>query len=414
MKWGYAWEAGPFDIWDNLGVKKSVELMEKEGCKVPEKVKKMLSKGNESFYKIEKGKKMFYDFASEGYKEVKTSANMIFLADIKVDKSKTVLENKACSLIDIGDGIFNLEFHSKMNAINVDMIDFMLQTGEYVLKNGAGLVIGNQAPGIPGAFSAGGDLAYMGGLAKAGKFSEIDAFIKKVHTAILGTKYAPYPVIAAPYGMTLGGGCECCLSADKIVAHCDLYMGLVEIGAGLVPGGCGMMHLWQRYMESVPANVSLIDYAAYMIPAFMCVAQAKVSMSAKEARKNGFLRPTDRIVMNKDSLIGEAKKEVLKMLDDGYAPPMKKKYPVMGQEAQGMIWAEMNNMRGGGYIPPYMEQIAKKAIYCMSGGEARTGQLVPEEYLMTLERETFVELWKNESTQKMAEHIMNTGKPLLM
>jgi 3-hydroxyacyl-CoA dehydrogenase len=167
-------------------------------------------------------------------------------------------------------------------------------------------------------------------------------------------------------------------------------------------------------MDSVPATVTLADYAAFMIPAFMCVAQAKVSMSAKEARRNGFLRPTDRIVMNKDYLIGEAKKEVLTMLEQGYTPPMKKKYPVMGQEAQGMIWAEMNNMSGGGYIPKHMEKIAKKAIYCMSGGEARSGQLVSEEYLMKLEREAFVELWKTEETQKMAEHIMNTGKPLMI
>jgi len=414
MKWGYAWEAGPFESWDNLGVKKLVDAMEKDGLKVPENVKKMLAKGNQTFYKIEKGKKMYYDFASESYKEVKTGESMIFLADIKADAKKVVKKNPACSLIDLGDGVFNLEFHSKMNAINVDMIDFMQIAGQYVLENGIGLVIGNQAPGIPGAFSAGGDLAYMGGLAKAGKFSEIDGFIKKVHETIMGTKYSPYPVVAAPYGMTLGGGCETCLSADKIVAHCDLYMGLVEIGAGLVPGGCGMMHLWQRYMEGVPATVSIADYGAYMIPAFLCVAQAKVSMSAKEARRNGFLRPTDRIIMNKDSLIGEAKKEVLKMVSDGYVAPVKKKWPAMGQEAQGMIYAEMFNMSGGGYIPKHMEKIAKRAIYCMSGGEARSGQLVSEEYCMKLEREAFVDLWKTEETQKMAEHIMNTGKPLLI
>jgi len=301
-----------------------------------------------------------------------------------------------------------------MNAVNKNMVDFMAIAADYVVENGRGIVFGNQAPGFPGAFSAGGDLAFMLGLAKAKKFTEIDAFIRKVHEGIMGMKYAPIPIVAAPYGMTLGGGCELCLAADKIVAHAELYMGLVEIGAGLVPGGCGMIHLWQRVMDTIPGNVKLADYAAYFIPAFMCVAQAKVGMSAAEARKNGFLRPTDRIVFNKDNLIGEAKKECLKLLDDGYVPPAKKKYPVMGLEAQGMIWAEMLNMRNGGYIPKHMEFIAKKIAYCMSGGEARQGQLVSEEYLMKLEREAFVDLWKTEETQKMAEHILNTGKPLMI
>jgi 3-hydroxyacyl-CoA dehydrogenase len=254
----------------------------------------------------------------------------------------------------------------------------------------------------------------MLGLAQAGKFDEINAFIAKVHEGIMTMKYAPIPIVAAPYGLTLGGGCEICLAASRIVANVDLNMGLVEIGAGLVPGGCGMMHLWQRYMDSAPADVKIADYGAYLVPAFMSVAQAKVSMSAQQARAMGFLRPSDRIVFNRDNLIGEAKKEVLRMAEDGYAPPAKKKYPVMGQAAQGMVWAQMNDMKNGGYIPPHMEFIAKKAIYCMSGGEATQGQMVSEEYLMRLEREAFVELWKTENTQKMAEHIMKTGKPLMI
>jgi len=413
MRWGFAWEIGPFEIWDNLGVEESVKKMEAGGIAVPENVKRMLDAGNKTFYKVENGKDMFFDFSSGSYKEIKISPKMIFLKTLRAD-NKVVKSNKSASLIDLGDGVFNIEFHSKMNALNKAMVEFMSEASQHVLENGVGLVFGNQAPGMPGAFSAGGDLAYMGGLAKEGKFSEIDDFIKEVHKGIMELKYCNIPVVAAPYGMTLGGGCEVCLAADRIVAHTDLIMGLVEIGAGIVPGGCGMMHLWQRYMDGVPGSVKLADYGAYILPAFMAVAQAKTSMSAAQARGMGFLRPTDRIVSNKDYLIGEAKKEVLKMVDDGYAPPVKKKYPVMGQAAQGMVWAEMFNMKSGGFIPPHMEFIAKKAIYCMSGGEARQGQLVSEEYLMKLEREAFVELWKTENTQKMANHIMTTGKPLML
>ncbi len=414
MKWGYNWQLGPFETWDAIGVAESVKKMEKDGLTIPANVKKMLKSGAKSFYKIEKGKKMFFDFATNKYQPVKLNKKAIVLEDIKANKKKVVKTSASASLIDLGDGVFDLEIHSKMNAINKEIVDFMMEAGEYVLDNGVGLVIGNQAAGMPAPFSAGGDLSYMLGLAKAGKFSEINDFIATVHQAIMGTKYSPYPVVAAPYGLALGGGCEICLAADRIVAHADLFMGLVEIGAGLVPGGCGMIHLWRNYIEGKPDAAKITDLAGLFIQAFMCVAQAKVSSSAADARNNGFLRPSDRIVFNKDLLIGEAKKEVLKMVDDGYTPPPKKKRPVFGREAHGMLWAEMLNMRSGGYITPHMEFIAKKAAYCMSGGDVPSGTLVSEEYLMTLEREAFVDLWKTENTQKMAEHIMNTGKPLFI
>lgn len=412
MKWGYAWEMGPFESWDAIGVKESVAKMEKEGLKVPENVKKMLKK-NSSFYKLEKGKKMFYDFASESYKPVKISAKALDLNNFKAEK-KVAKTNASSSLIDIGDGVFCLEFHTKMNALNGEMVDFFSTALEYVSANGVGMVIGNQAGGMPGAFSAGGDLSAMLQAARAGDFSGLDTTIKRLHEGMMGLRYSQFPVVAAPFGLTLGGGCEVCLASARIVAHADLFMGLVEIGAGLVPGGCGMINLWRRFITAKPEVAKVTDYAGFFINAFMSVAQAKVSNSAEQARKNGFLREADRIVMNRDNLIGEAKKEVLKMVDDGYAPPLKTKIPVFGREAQGMIWAEMNNMKGGGYITPHMEFIAKKICVCMSGGDVPTGTLVSEEHLMTLEREAFIDLWKTENTQKMAEHILSTGKPLFL
>lgn len=413
MRWGYALEAGPFETWDNIGVRKSVEKMEADGFPVPENVKQMLAAGNETFYRIENGKKQYYDFSAGEYKDLVLNEKMIFLADLKAD-SKEVMSNEAASLIDLGDGIFCLEFHTKMNAVNKAMVEFNEKASAYVKENGIGMVIGNQAPGMPGAFSAGGDLGYMGELAKEGKFSEIDQFIKDAQRVVMAARYAPFPVVAAPYGMTLGGGAEICLAADKIVAHCDLFMGLVEIGAGLLPAGGGCTNLWRKIIETVPKSVKLVDYGAFFVPTLLTIAQAKVSKSATGARNNGFLGPKDRIVFNKDYLIGEAKKEVLKMVDDGYVAPQQTKIPVMGREAQAMIDAEMFNMASGGFIPPHMEMIAKKIAYVISGGEAKQGLLVSEQYMLDLEREAFVELWKTENTQKMAAHIFTTGKPLLM
>ncbi len=413
MKWGYNHEMGPFEVWDAIGVKKSVEKMEQDGRPVPEKVKTFLAGGNETFYKIDGGKKYFYDFASASYKPVPVSEKEISLYNLR-QENKVVRSSSSASLIDLGDGVFNLEFHSKMNAINKDMIDFMGEARQYVLENGVGMVIGNQASGMPAPFSAGGDLGFMLGLARDGKFSEIDDFIKSVHAGLMEGKYAPYPVVSAPFGLALGGGCEVCLASDKMVANADLFMGLVEIGAGLVPGGGGMMHLWQNYIGHVPAAAKITDYAGFFIQAFMNVAQAKVSSSAADAKNKGLLRPFDRIVFNKDNLIGEAKKEVLKMVDDAYAPPRKKKFPVLGREALGMIRGEMFNMRSGGYITPHMETIAKRAAFCLAGGDVPSGTPVGEDYLLRLEREAFVDLWKTEETQKMAEHMMTTGKPLFL
>ncbi len=413
MKWGYNWELGIFETWDAIGVKESVEKMEAEGRSVPEKIKEMLKSGATTFYKLDGATKLYFDFASNSYKPVPVNEKQITLADLKAN-NKEVKSVPSCSLIDLGDGVFNLEFHTKMNALNYEMVEFMAEASEYVRQNGVGMVIGNQASGMPAAFSAGADLSYMLGCAKEGKFDELDHFLKTAHEGILSSKYAPFPVVAAPHGLALGGGCEVCLATDKIVACADLFMGLVEIGAGLLPGGGGMMHLWRNYIESKPEAANLTDYAGFYTQALTHVAQAKVSGSAAEARNSGFLRPTDRIIFNKDNQIGEAKKEVLKMVDDGYVPPRKRKLPVLGREAHGMIHANMLNMRIGGYITPHMEFIAKKIGYCMAGGDVPKGTAVSEEYMLSLEREAFVELWKTENTQKMAEHMMKTGKPLML
>jgi 3-hydroxyacyl-CoA dehydrogenase len=412
MRWGFNFEMGPFQTWDAIGVRESAARMEADGFSVPDKVKAMLNAGNDTFYKIENGKTWYYDFSSGAYQPVQTSAAIISLAGFKADK-KTVKTCKSASLVDIGDDVLCLEFHTKLNAINDEIVDFMTACVDYVDANGAGLVIGNQAGGMPGAFSAGGDLAYMAGMAKAGKYAEIDAFLKKAQMGMQRVRYANFPVIAAPYGMTLGGGCEVCLgAADKIVAHSELYMGLVEIGVGLLPGGGGCLNLWKKMIATIPEPVTDVDLSKFFVPTFMAIAMAKVSMSAAEARANGFLGPRDRIIFNRDYLIGEAKKEVLKMVDDGYAPPVKRPIKVIGAAAQGMIESELFNMQAAKFVSEYDVFLAKRIAFVISGGDVRTNSTIDEEVILNLEREAFVDFWKQEKTVARVEHMLTTGKPL--
>ena len=412
MKWGYNFEMGPFEVWDTYGVKDAVDRMEKEGLIVPANVKKMLAKGNSCFYKLENGIKYFYDFASASYKEVPVSKTMVSIAAAK-GNNKTVLENNSSSLVDIGDDIFCVEFHTKMNAINEEIVDSIGEALDYVDKNGAGLVIGNEAGGMPGAFSAGADLSFVSKLCHDKKYAEIEAFLKKAQDGIQRTKYAAFPVVAAPYGMVLGGGCETCLGADKMVAHSELYMGLVEIGVGLLPAGGGTMNLWKKYINALPAKTAKdTDLAKFFVPAFMKIAMAAVSSSAAQAMGNGFLGQADRIVFNRDNLIGEAKKEVLKMVDDGYVPPAGQPLIVMGDAGQGMVNAEIFNMLNGKFMSDYDAFLAKRIAYVMSGGEVKTGSAVDEDTILKLEREAFVDFCKEEKTIARIDHMLKTGKPL--
>jgi len=387
MRWGFNFEMGPFETWDAIGLEASVAKMEKDGFEIPEKIKRMMAAGHTTFYKTDMGKRFAYDFTTESYAEIAASKTMVSLKALK-DAGNLVQSCKSASLIDLDDGVFCLEFHTKMNALNKEVIEFQQEAMEYVDANGLGLVIGNQAGGMPGAFSAGGDLYFMAGLAMQGRFSEIDAFLRMAQDAIQNEKYSSFPVVAAPYGMTLGGGCEVCLGADRIVAHAELYMGLVEIGVGLLPSGGGCLNLWKKFIQTIPEAVVDVDLAKFFVPAFMSIALAKVSTSAAEARNSGFLGPKDRIVFNRDYLIGEAKKEVLKMIDEGYAPPIKQPIKVLGQAAQGMIEVEIFNMLKGRFISEYDAFLAKRIAFVISGGDVRDNSVIEEDVILNLERET--------------------------
>ena len=336
---------------------------------------------------------------------------MIFLSNIKTDKSSVALETPSASLVDIGDGVFCFEYHTKMNAVNGEIVNMVPKIVDFVNKNGAGLVIGNEAGGMPPAFSAGGDLKFMLGMAKKGDFAGINNFIADVHSGMKMTKYASFPVVAAPFGMALGGGCEVCLWADKIVAHNELYMALVEVGAGLVPAGGGCVQMWRRMSESV---VPAADMLSVFLEAFKTIAMPMPSGSAQEARKKGFLRPQDRIVFNRDYLIGEAKKEVLRMVEDGYVPPADMPIRVMGQDAMGAVDANIPDMLAGYQIAPHISTVVRRVAYILSGGTAYKGEAISEDAMLALEREMFVDCWKTENSQKMAEHMAARGKPLFI
>ena len=411
MKWGFNFEMGPFEAWDAIGVQESVAKMETDGLTVPAKVKDMLAAGVTSFYKTENGKVSFYDFDTKGYKEVVVSESNISLAALK-GSGKLVKTCDSASLVDLGDGVFCCEFHTKMNALNAEIIQFMDEAMDYVDENGVGLVIGNQAGGMPGAFSAGADLVQVGTAAKTNRLDEVDQMIRALHAVVQRETFSPFPVVAAPYGLALGGGCEVCLAADRIVAHAELYMGLVEIGVGLLPGGGGCKNLWKKAVNSIPSHVKDVDLSKFFIPTFMNIATAKVSMSAAQARAAGFLGPQDRIVFNRDLLIGEAKKEVLRMADAGYAPPAKKKLKVLGAAAEGMVNGEIFNMQSAGYVSEYDAFLARRIATVVGGGDVRTNSEVDEEVILNLEREAFIDFLKQEKTLARIEHMLKTGKPL--
>jgi 3-hydroxyacyl-CoA dehydrogenase len=411
MKWGFNLEMGPFETWDAIGLKASVARMQKEGFEVPDKIQEMLKDGHTSFYKTRNGTVFFFDFESQNYKERIVSKNIVSLASLKA-LEKVVKTSDSATLIDLDDGVFCLEFHTKMNSLNQQIIEALHEAGEFVDSEGIGLVIGNQAGGMPGAFSAGANLDDVVAAAKDNQYDGIELMVRDLQYGLQDLRYASFPVVSAPYGLTLGGGCEVCLASDKIVAHAELYMGQVEIGVGLIPAGGACLNLMKKFLSSMPDVVTDFDIAKFFLPVFMAIAMAKVSTSAADARANGFLGPRDRIIFNRDYLISEAKKDVLKMVDEGYAPPPKRKIKVLGQAAQGMVNAEISNMLNGKFISEYDAFLAKKIAYVISGGDVRDNAQIEEDVILTLEREAFIELLKEEKTLARIDHMLATGKPL--
>ncbi len=414
MKWGFARKLGPFEVWDALGVAKSVTKMKEAGYEIPSWVQDMLDSGKESFYKKEAGAPYFYEPSSKDYREVPLKPGVILLSSLK-DRQKTVATNPGATLIDLGDGVACLEFHTKMNAIGADIINMIGKAARIVSTDFEGLVIANHADN----FSVGANLAMVLFAAQQAEWDELDGSIKALQDALMKLKYLDKPVVAAPAGMALGGGCEVCLAADRVRYAAETYMGLVEVGVGVLPAGGGCKELLLRNTEHLfevqrgglyPKQIELMPFVAR---AFETIAMAKVATSGPEAVKLGYLRPTDKMTVNRDYLIHDAKRTVQAMNMEGYNPPRPQdEIRVAGENTFAMIKLGLWSMHESGFITDHDVTVATKVGYVLCGGRVFADTKVSEQYLLDLEREAFLSLCGDPKTQARMQHMLTTGKPL--
>jgi len=409
MKWGYNHQLGPFETWDAVGVKEAVEVMKELKLDVPKKVEEMLSKGFASFYQKRSDGLYYYDFKKKDYVRLEPNPRIILLPSLK-EQNKIVAENAGASLVDIGDGVVCLEFHTKMNSINGDMVEMINKSCDIVEKDFLGMVVGNHATN----FSVGANIFDVIVGVQKGEWDIIEKAIEALQNANMRMKYLSKPVVSAPAGMALGGGCEIAMHAARCQPHGETYMGLVEVGVGVIPAGGGCKELLVRMTEGIPTGVveQGLNLQYHMAKAFENIATAKVSTSAMEAMELGYIRKTERISMNRDHQIWDAKQLVLALSMTDYKPPRPALIPVMGENFRGFVSAILYNMRHGNYISDYDVFVAQKVAYILSGGDCAEGTYVTEQEILNLEREAFLSLLGEKKTQDRIMHMLNTGKPL--
>ncbi|MFC7394343.1 3-hydroxyacyl-CoA dehydrogenase/enoyl-CoA hydratase family protein [Scopulibacillus cellulosilyticus] len=404
MKWGFGWKYGPFETWDAIGLEESIERIWKEGDAVPDWVELMLSKGFTSFYKNENGTPAYYHDGK--YIPIPYSSKEIHLNLLK-ERDRVIKKNSGASLIDIGDDVACLEFHSPNNAIGLDILDMIRKSVEEVEKNYKGLVIGNGSSN----FCVGANIAFMLMAAQDDDYFELELVAKKFQQTMMLMKYANKPIVAAPFNMALGGGAEVCLHANAQQASIETYMGLVEVGVGLIPGGGGNKELYIRHLEQLPKGVP-VDLTAVSNRVFELISTAKVSTSANEAVQNGYIRRSDRISINNDHLLHDAKQYAIQLYESGYQPPVKKKIPVSGEAGYAAMLMGAKTMAMSGYVSEHDMKIAEKLAKVLSGGTLPQGTEVDEQYLLDLEREAFLSLIGEAKTQQRMQHMLLKGKPL--
>lgn len=405
MKAGFGWENGPFEIWDAVGVEKGIELIKALGQEPAPWVNEMLASGNKSFYSVKEGATYYYDIASKSQKKIPGQDAFIILNNIR--ESKKVWSNSGVVIEDLGDGILNLEFQSKMNTIGGDVLQGINKAIDLAEKEFGGLVIGNQAAN----FSVGANIGMIFMMAVEQEYDELNMAIKMFQDTMMRVRYSGIPVVVAPHGMTLGGGCEMSMHADKIVAAAETYIGLVEFGVGVIPGGGGSKEMALRASDLFRKNdVELNVLQEY----FLTVAMAKVSTSAYEAFDLGVLQHgKDIVVVNKDRQLAEAKQQALLMANAGYTQPVKRKdVKVLGKQALGMFLVGTDQMQAGSYISEHDKKIANKLAYVMAGGDLSEATLVTEQYLLDLEREAFLSLCTERKTLERIQFMLTKGKPL--
>ncbi len=405
LKTGFGWDIGPFETWDILGVKKAYEAGKKAGLVFANWIEEFLAAGNETFYTYENGKRLYYDIPSKSYQVIPGTESLIMLDAIR--KTKVVWKNSGCSLFDLGDGVMGVEFHTKMNAIGGEVVEGINKAIDRAEKEGwQGIVIGNQATN----FSAGANLAMILMMGFEQEFDEIDFAVRAFQNTNMRVRYSSIPVVVAPHGLTLGGGCEMTMHADHVVAAAETYIGLVEVGVGLIPGGGGSKEMVLRLSDSYKeGDVELND----MRNAFLTIGQAKVATSAHEAIGLNLLRASDTITMNKARQLKDAKTEVLRLASEGYQMPIQRKdVRVTGRTGLGLAYAGLGSMQAAGYITEYDAFIARKLAWILCGGDLTGTQFVSEQYLLDLEREAFLSLMGEKRTLDRIQTMLKTGKPL--
>ncbi|MFZ9417811.1 MAG: 3-hydroxyacyl-CoA dehydrogenase/enoyl-CoA hydratase family protein, partial [Sediminibacterium sp.] len=403
LKAGFGWEIGAFESWDALGVSNVIADMKTAGIAVAPWVEAMSSKGL-SFYKVMEGKRYYYDIASNDYKLVPGAESFIILSDLK---EKTIWKNSACTMVDMGDGIAGFGWNTKMNSIGGEVLEGLNKAIAIAEDKCNGMVIANEG----NLFSAGANVGMIFMLAIEQDYEELDMAIRTFQNSMMRVRYSSIPVGVAPHGLTLGGGCELNLHADTIAAAAETYIGLVELGIGVIPGGGGTKELVLRASDEMhidePDSITLKNR-------FLQIATAKVATSAHEAMEMGIFRKgQDHIVLNQSRRIAKAKEEVLKLYNAGYTQAAQRKdIKVLGKSALGALYAGINAMWRGGYATDHDKLVAKKLAYVMCGGDLSEQTLVNEQYLLDLEREAFLSLCGEKKTLERIQSVMTSGKPI--
>ena len=405
MKAGFGWEHGPFQIWDAIGMERGIELAKANGQEVAPWVMEMKAAGSEQFYTVKDGASWYYDIPEKAQRKIPGQDAFIILDNIR--ESNEVFKNTGVVVEDLGDGILNVEFRSKMNTIGADVLAGLNKAVDLAEKDFQGLVVGNQAAN----FSVGANIGMIFMMAVEQEYDELNMAVKYFQDTMMRMRYSAIPVIAAPHGMCLGGGCELSLHADKVVAAAETYIGLVEFGVGVIPGGGGSKEMALRASDTFRKNdVELNVLQEY----FLTIGMAKVSTSAYEAFDTGILQKgKDVIVVNKDRQIATAKQYALIMAESGYSQPIRRKdVKVLGKQALGMFLVGTDSMEAGHYISEHDKKIADKLAYVMAGGDLSEASYVSEQYLLDLEREAFLSLCTERKTLERIQHMLKTGKPL--
>jgi 3-hydroxyacyl-CoA dehydrogenase len=405
MRWGFGHEAGPFEIWDMLGVAQTVEKMEAEGFKVAPWVKEMLASGHSSFYKKD-GRDQYYDFDTRGYQALTSDEKKITVAGLQA-AGRTVEKNSSASLHDMGDGVMLFEFHAKMNAIDQDIIDMSFKALDRLKSDFDAMVIGNDGDN----FCAGANLFAVGVAAAQGQFEALDTMVKALQTATFNLRHAPKPVVTAPHQMALGGGVEMAMAGWEAVADHESYMGLVEFGVGLIPAGGGCKEVLRRKVNPV-MRAANADVLPVLQEAFEQIALAKVGTSAWEAKQLGYLAPNDTIVMNSDHRLATAKQRALQLVASGTRPPETETVYAAGRDALYALKLGVKSLFWGKFASEHDAKIAGKLAYVLTGGDISAPAWVDPWYILDLEREAFLSLLGQEKTRERMMHMLQTGKPL--